>query len=92
MDGMIYVAGLVTEPGTVLAHMGEQGDGPFWLIGPVVATLWFSLIAGGVWLAARTFRRREGGGTGRAREILAERYAAGDITTDEYLERSEALR
>ncbi len=28
----------------------------------------------------------------RAREILAERYAAGDITTDEYLERSEALR
>ena len=92
MDGGVYLAGLATQGGGVLAHIGEQGDGPFWLIGPGVATLWLSLIAGGVWFAARTFRRREGGRTGRARDILAERYAAGDITTDEYLERSEALR
>ena len=30
--------------------------------------------------------------TGRAREILAERYAQGDITTDEYRERLDHLQ
>ena len=54
--------------------------------------LWLGLIAGVVWLVVRTVRPRARSGVDRAREILAERYAGGELTTDEYRERLEQLR
>jgi putative membrane protein len=69
---------------------GEHwGPGP---LGPLFLLLWLALIGAVVWLLARGFRRREPSGTERARDILAERYARGDVSADEYRERLEQLR
>jgi putative membrane protein len=54
--------------------------------------LWVGLIATVVWFVARTARPRERSGAERAREVLAERYARGELTTEEYRERLEQLR
>lgn len=73
-------------------------------VGMGMAGLWWTLIALGVvllillvvWLVVSSGRR--GGavdqpptGHRTAREILDERYAKGDLTTDEYKERLRAL-
>jgi putative membrane protein len=62
------------------------------LWGPIVLLLWVALVATVVWFVARSARPRERSGVERAREVLAERYARGELTTDEYRERLEQLR
>ena len=52
--------------------------------------LWLILLGALVWLAVRT-ARRERTGVDRAREILAERYASGELSRDEYRERLAEL-
>lgn len=69
----------------VLAGAGWDG-GPWFLFFPL---LWIGLLAGAFVL----FRRR----TGRwqmhtAEEVLAERYARGEISADEYRQRLGVLR
>jgi putative membrane protein len=85
-----------------LAWNGEgHPDSEWWWIGRLVMfLLWFALIA---LVLVLIFRRgcaggwRGGGnwpgpnGVERARDILAERYARGEITTDEYVERLESI-
>ena len=75
-------------------HMDGWGGGWMWLWGIAMMTLFVVLI---VWLV----RAATGNGassspprdpTDRAREILAERYARGELTTEEYRERVEQLR
>jgi putative membrane protein len=63
-----------------------------WLWGPIVLLLWVALIATVVWFLARSARPSERSGVERAREVLAERYARGELTTEEYQERLEQLR
>jgi uncharacterized membrane protein len=50
---------------------------------------WVVIIAAAVWIALRANRD---GGTRRAREILDERLASGELTPEEHRERREALR
>lgn len=50
---------------------------------------WVAIIAAAVWALSRS---RDGARTSRAREILDERYASGELTTEEYRERLEHLR
>jgi putative membrane protein len=69
----------------VAARSGEH-----WGPGPLFLLLWLAVIGAVVWLLVR--RRREPSGTERARDILAERYARGDLSGDEYRERLEQLR
>jgi putative membrane protein len=61
---------------------------------PLWPLLWLGLIVTAVWLITR--RRwsaaRPQNGVDRARDILAERYARGEITSDEYRERLEQIR
>ena len=77
---------------TFLAAGGERwGDGPGWFWGPLMLTLWVGLITGAVWLMSRAMRSRERSGVGRARDILAERFARGELTADEYQERLAQL-
>jgi putative membrane protein len=57
-----------------------------------VLLLWVALIATVVWFVARSARSPERSGVERAREVLAERYARGELTTEEYQERLEQLR
>ena len=63
-----------------------DGDHHWWF--PVFPLLWTALIIGAIYLFTR---RRRGNGLGRAREVLAERYAAGELTLDEYRQRLAEL-
>jgi putative membrane protein len=66
----------------VLAESSDRWEhGGWW---PLWLVLWLAVLGTLVWLVIRA--RRDGGG-GRAKEILAERYARGEISLDEYRER-----
>jgi putative membrane protein len=85
----------------LMAFLLWSGDGwaagphVFWL-GPLWGPLSVGLIVGGIWLVFRNgpdapwAGRRSG--AERAAEVLAERYARGEISTDEYRERLAHLR
>lgn len=76
----------------------DGGWGWWWAIAMIL--LWVVVIAAIVWLVRslagrddRSDRGRDSApGESRARAILDERYARGDISTEEYRERREALR
>ncbi|CAM04654.1 hypothetical protein [Saccharopolyspora erythraea] len=44
-----------------------------------------------VWLAVRGSRQRDRSGAQRAKDVLADRYARGEISTKEYRERLDQL-
>jgi putative membrane protein len=54
--------------------------------------LWLVLLGTVVWLVLRSTARRGRTGVDRARDILAERYARGELSRDEYRERLDELR
>ncbi|HET7855971.1 MAG TPA: hypothetical protein VFL41_05895 [Gaiellaceae bacterium] len=54
--------------------------------------LWTAVLGTVIWLVVRRVRRRESSGIDRATEILAERYARGELSGEEYRERLEQLR
>lgn len=76
---------------------GYHGDGRWVVMGIVMLLLWGALIALVVW-AVRSYHSPtvpSGGPTTslrRSDEILAERFARGEIDEDEYRARREALR
>jgi putative membrane protein len=73
---------------SVVASQGEH-DG-FWF---PFGLLWLALLGFGIWfLFIRGRRARQPTGMERAQDILAERFARGEITGDEYRERLEQLR
>jgi len=53
--------------------------------------LWVVVLGTAVWLVVRNLRGRERSGAGRATDILAERYARGELSADEYRERLDEL-
>jgi putative membrane protein len=64
-----------------------------WVMMTVFATLFAALLVTAIWaLYSYTTRTRPGGGRASPEELLAERYARGDITTEEYQERLDTLR
>ncbi|HYY75832.1 MAG TPA: SHOCT domain-containing protein [Gaiellaceae bacterium] len=67
------------------ASRGEDWDHAWW---PLWLVLWLVVLGTIAWLVVR--RRRDSGGD--ARKILAERYARGELSTDEYEERLQGLR
>jgi putative membrane protein len=74
---------------TILASavLAKGGDGwwPLWLL------FWLVIVAAVAWFLWRRWRRPRGDGLDRAREIVAERYAKGELTSDEYRERLAQL-
>ena len=58
---------------------------PLWLL------FWAALIGTGVWLVARRRDRRHDP-LDRAREVLAERFARGELTGEEYRDRLDQLQ
>jgi putative membrane protein len=80
---MNAVAGL---PLMTLEAGGDWGH-PWW---PLRLLFWAGLIGTAVWLISR--RRGRGGPLDKARELLAERYAQGELSGEEYRERLDELR
>lgn len=69
----------------------ESGGG--WLMMGIGMLIWVALIALVVWLVIRAGGQRPGtGGSESAEELLRRRYASGEIDTEEYQSRLEALR
>jgi putative membrane protein len=70
-------------------HMSGWGGGWMWLWATLTMLSWTAIIAAAVWFVLRAGRERSGG---RARHILDERLASGELTPEEYRERRDALR
>jgi putative membrane protein len=70
------------------------GGGWGWLWGPIALLAWAAVIAAVGWYAVRRTRPGEGerSGVERAGDVLAERYARGELSTEEYQERRDQLR
>jgi putative membrane protein len=70
-------------------HMGDGGwsDGT-WIWGPLLMIVWLALAVIVTWLVVRSINGRaaaaqESTGAERTRDTLAERYAKGEISTEE---------
>jgi putative membrane protein len=73
----------------LLTHESDHGWGrPWW---PLWLLFWVALIGTAVWLIS-TRRGRRSDPLDRARELLAERYARGELSGDEYRERLDELK
>lgn len=69
------------------------GGGWMWLWGTLMMLFWVAVIAAGIyWIVRAAQSSRESSGFDRAKDILAERYARGELSTEEYRDRLEALR
>jgi putative membrane protein len=76
-----------------LAHGGQAwgGPGPWW---PLFPLLWFGLLIGAFAFFGSRFRRgwRDRAPRASAESVLAERYARGEISVQEYRERLGVLK
>jgi putative membrane protein len=79
---------LLTDITPLVAGSHWDHDGFWWL--PVLL-LWATVLGLGTWFVVRTLRTRERSGTERASDIVAERYARGELSAEEYRERLEEL-
>jgi putative membrane protein len=70
-----------------LMLLAEHGH-YWWPIWPI---LWLAVIVAVVWFLSRRWRRRGDGPLDGARKILAERFARGELSYDEYQERLTQL-
>ena len=69
-----------------------SGGGWGWLWGPIVLLGWIVVIAAVGWFVVRSARPGERSGVDRAQDVLAQRYAHGELSAQEYRERLERLR
>jgi putative membrane protein len=68
----------------LIAHSGWHHGGGWWF---PFGLLWLVLLAATIWFVARNVRSRERSAT----DILAERYARGELSSEEYRERLDEL-
>lgn len=89
---MYFLHGLFAQ-GTGWRHMNGWDGGWMWLWGTLMMLTWVAIIVAAVWLLLRSGRGgRRTQGSERAREILDERLASGEITPEEYRERRDMLQ
>jgi len=74
-----------------VGHMDGWGGGWMWLWGALMMVIVAIAIVWLVRAAASGTRGHAPSGSDRARAILAERYARGELTTEEYRERLDHL-
>ena len=89
---MTLLATLATSADRYDGHMMWDGGGWMWLWGSLMMLAVVAAVLVGVWLVVRGTRQPEPRPGDRARDILADRYARGELSTDEYHERLDALR
>lgn len=78
----------LTDIAPLLARSDWDHGGFWWFPFTLV---WVVVLGTAIWLVARTVRRSERSGIERARDILAERYARGELSGEEYRERLDEL-
>lgn len=84
---------LVTVNARRWGHMDGWGGGWMWLWGTLMMFTWVALITGAIWLIARgRTDKPTQWSTSKARDILDERYAKGELSTEEYRERLAQLQ
>jgi putative membrane protein len=69
-------------------HMSGSPGGWMWVWGFVMVLTWVAAFGVIVWLIARSLGRPT---SSRAREILDERFARGELTAEEYRDRIDTL-
>jgi len=75
-----------------LGFLAFTGDGEhWWIVAPFFWALWLAALVTILFLVCRG-RSRRWHGDNRAKAILAERFARGEISGDEFRERLEQLR
>ena len=62
-----------------------------WLWAPFALLFWGAVVAGAGYLLFRVMPARQPSGIERARDILGERLARGEISTEEYYDRLSSL-
>jgi putative membrane protein len=77
---------------TVAAQIAWQHTDWMWLLGVLMVVVWVALVAAVALLLVTPAGRDSTQPTEQARRILAERYARGELDTEEYCERLDALR
>ncbi len=92
MPASSVLSALLACGGDGWRHGWGSGGGWGWLWGPIVLLGWIAVIAAVGWFVVRSARPGERSGVDRARDVLAERYARGELSTEEYRERLEQLR
>lgn len=83
---------LLARPGDGWGHPWAGGGGWMALWWPLMVLFWIAVIAAVVWLLARRAGSSGSAGTDRAKDVLAERFARGQISEEEYEERLGVLR
>jgi len=78
----------LTAVTSVVASHGEH-DGHFFF---PFALFWIVAIGFAIWFFTRGRRHHRPTGAERAQDILAERFARGELTGEEYRERLEQIR
>jgi putative membrane protein len=75
-----------------LAPVASAGDGEhWWVVAPFFWALWLAVLGTVLFFVFRRNSHRHEG-SDRAKAILAERFARGEISTEEFRERVDALR
>jgi putative membrane protein len=72
-------------------EMMDNGNGWMWFWGGLMLLLTVLVVGAVVWAVARTAPRTAPRPHDRAHAILAERFARGEITSEEYRERAQHL-
>ncbi|MDF5752851.1 hypothetical protein [Spongiactinospora sp. TRM90649] len=89
----MHLALVTSRPGRGWGHSWYGGSA--WLWTSLVLVVLVALTALAVWLVMRSAARRAAptgpSGIDRARDLLAERYARGEISTEEYHDRLSNL-
>jgi putative membrane protein len=76
------------EISPLIAGSRWEDGGGWWF---PFALFWIAVLGTAIWLVVRGVSRGERSGVERARDILAERYARGEITGEEYRDRLDEL-
>jgi putative membrane protein len=85
----------MTTGGSVVAqlaqanHMRGWDGGWMWLWGTLMMLTWVVVVGVAVWLVLRSSRSQRD--TSRARQILDERFARGELSVEEYEQRRDAM-
>jgi putative membrane protein len=80
---------LIRSTPPLLASMGDEGE-HWWFVFPFFWLLWLAVFATVFYVVVRGKRHRSHGSE-RAKAILAERFARGEISGEEFRERLEQL-